>query len=388
MEGEPPVKKVKLNETGEGAVPELEEIKDESFEVKMEGEMVSDSDCGIIAFLDPSRPSFDAVMKQRYTDFIVHEIDINGNIVCLTDTTTLPQVDIDEEATKNLPLPSEEEGEKLFVELLGEEQTTSLYEYSKLADKPKQSLKITIPNEDKERRTKFHHLIKKYLPLLNSETTVDGEARTMQVYHIDRKRGHKKWTEWPKTKPNYLQFVLFKENFDSNAALEVLAKALGANSKTFDVSGTKDKRAATSQLVTAYHVTAKRMVKLNGITPGLRVGNYQYVKTPCTLGSHSGNHFTIVLKEISVSEDQVHSACQNVMKNGFINYFGTQRFGTTSVSTQSVGRLLLQGKWVEAIDQILKPRPYDGIPSTNARTVYATTGDVQATLNSCIIFLL
>jgi tRNA pseudouridine13 synthase len=42
--------------------------------------------------------------------------------------------------------------------------------------------------------------------------------------------------------------------------------------------------------------------------------------------------------------------------NGFINYYGMQRFGTGSISTHTVGQHVLKGDWKEAINLILKPR--------------------------------
>lgn len=204
----------------------------------------------------------------------------------------------------------------------------------------------------------------------------------MEVFYKDekKKRG-KNWSDWPKTKPNYLQFALYKENYDSTVALNILGKALGTSAKVFNISGTKDKRAATTQLVTAYHVTAKRMSFLNNMTHGIKVGNFKYVEKSLKLGNHSGNHFTIVLKVVSATEELLHDACQNVKKNGFINYFGTQRFGTTAVSTHSVGRFLLQSDWEKAIMQILMPRACESEGATRARKHFAETGDAQSTLN-------
>lgn len=72
----------------------------------------------------------------------MHEIDDDGNIVYLTDISTIPQVDLDEEALKALPPPPEAEGRKLFTDLLGEEQTNTLFEYSKTADTVKECFKV------------------------------------------------------------------------------------------------------------------------------------------------------------------------------------------------------------------------------------------------------
>ena len=48
----------------------------------------------------------------------------------------------------------------------------------------------------------------------------------------------------------------------------------------------------------------------------------------------------------------------NSLKNGFINYFGHQRFGTDStVKTSDIGLALVKNQWESAVELILKPRP-------------------------------
>jgi len=44
----------------------------------------SEEDLGLAVFISPHEP-FQAVFKQRYTDFVVNEIDKDGNVVHLTD---------------------------------------------------------------------------------------------------------------------------------------------------------------------------------------------------------------------------------------------------------------------------------------------------------------
>jgi len=46
---------------------------------------------------------------------------------------------------------------------------------------------------------------------------------------------------------------------------------------------------------------------------------------------------------------------ESLKEFGFINYYGSQRFGTRHVGTHTVGKQLLLGNWAEAIDLILQP---------------------------------
>jgi tRNA pseudouridine13 synthase len=82
-----------------------------------------------------------------------------------------------------------------------------------------------------------------------------------------------------------------------------------------------------------------------------------------------------------VPADVLVAAAEEVKKYGFINYFGTQRFGTGTIATHDIGRLLLQGRWEEAIDFLLKPRPFEEPKSTEARKYYRDTGDVSGTIS-------
>ena len=59
---------------------------------------------------------------------------------------------------------------------------------------------------------------------------------------------------------------------------------------------------------------------------------------------------------MKASNEELEKVMNDLFSFGFVNYFGLQRFGTTSVSTYSIGVLLLQSNWKEAVQLILKPR--------------------------------
>lgn len=46
----------------------------------------------------------------------------------------------------------------------------------------------------------------------------------------------------------------------------------------------------------------------------------------------------LYIRNISGTDEQVDQALTSLKQTGFINYYGMQRFGTTAVSTQQVGR--------------------------------------------------
>lgn len=99
---------------------------------------------------------------------------------------------------------------------------------------------------------------------------------------------------------------------------DLMAKFIGCHSKVFSFAGTKDKRAVTTQWVTAYHVDAERLRDMNQHLIGIKCGNFTYSEKvspvtaslshpssplsssaqPLSLGDHMGNHFTITLRDV------------------------------------------------------------------------------------------
>lgn len=58
--------------------------------------------------------------------------------------------------------------------------------------------------------------------------------------------------KWPQGQGDYCQFVLYKENKDTMEAVGQISRTLKIKSSNFHYAGTKDRRAVTSQLLTAF----------------------------------------------------------------------------------------------------------------------------------------
>lgn len=115
---------------------------------------------------------------------------------------------------------------------------------------------------------------------------------------------------------------------------------------------------------------------------GAFVGNFKFAKEPLRLGQLKGNHFTIALRNVTATDDEISAALTSLRDNGFVNYYGLQRFGTVAtVPTQEIGKALLQGNWNEAIDLILKPRSGEFLDMAEAREIYSKTKDAKAALD-------
>ena len=87
----------------------------------------------------------------------------------------------------------------------------------------------------------------------------------------------------------FCAFTLFKENLDTMTCVSLLAKLCNTGTRSFGYAGTKDRRAATVQRVTAMGIPAGKLANLS-----LRfgaVGDFEYVDTPLKLGDLSGNRW-------------------------------------------------------------------------------------------------
>uniref|UniRef100_A0A1A8PH03 Pseudouridylate synthase 7 homolog n=1 Tax=Nothobranchius pienaari TaxID=704102 RepID=A0A1A8PH03_9TELE len=319
-----PSKKPKVEGDHEnGGAPDLneEEPAEEASEEDDDGDTFADmmkhglteTDVGILKYVS-DHEGFSGILKERYSDFVVHEINKQGKTVHLDDLS----IPVDsEQASESEQLPKESD-------VLTEEQKKQLGELQLFKNK-EGNVAIEVMDDTKEKRT----LVKK----------------------APRKHF------WPKNRGSYCHFTLYKENKDTMDAINVLSKFLRLRPNMFSYMGTKDKRAITVQEIAVLKITAERLAHLNKCLMNLKLGNFCYKNHPLKLGELQGNHFTVVIRNISGTSEQVHQAMTSLKTTGFINYFGMQRFGTTAVPTQHVGRAILRNDWNEVVDLILKPRP-------------------------------
>ncbi|KAF8038939.1 hypothetical protein BT93_B1482 [Corymbia citriodora subsp. variegata] len=188
-------------------------------------------------------------------------------------------------------------------------------------------------------------------------------------------------SSWPENVGKFLRFHLYKENKDTQEALGLIGKMLGTQSRSFGFAGTKDKRAVSTQRVTIFKQSASKLASLNKKLIGIKVGDFCYVKDGLVLGQLLGNRFTVTLRGVVAdSEDTIKAAADALGKQGFINYFGLQRFGSGSVPTHDIGAALLQGEWKTAVSMILDPREGEKDVIALAREYYKESSDIDGTL--------
>uniref|UniRef100_G1RCK7 Pseudouridylate synthase 7 homolog n=1 Tax=Nomascus leucogenys TaxID=61853 RepID=G1RCK7_NOMLE len=327
-------------EEEDGLSEECEEEESESFADMMKHGL-TEADVGITKFVS-SHQGFSGILKERYSDFVVHEIGKDGRISHLNDLS--------------IPVDEEDPSEDIFTVLTAEEKQR--LEELQLFKNKETSVAIEVIEDTKEKRTVIHQAIKSLFPGLETKTEDREGKKYIVAYHAAGKKAlaNPRKHSWPKSRGSYCHFVLYKENKDTMDAINVLSKYLRVKPNIFSYMGTKDKRAITVQEIAVLKITAQRLAHLNKCLMNFKLGNFSYQKNPLKLGELQGNHFTVVLRNITGTDDQVQQAMNSLKEIGFINYYGMQRFGTTAVPTYQVGRAILQNSWTEVMDLILKPR--------------------------------
>merc|ERR550519_374551 len=352
--------------TENGIKTERNPLKRPSESIHVESsDLMDESRVGITEFLNSNNTGFEGAIKQRYSDFNVYEVGLDGVVVHVTDQT-LP-VEFQEVHTYS----DLSETERL---LISDVQFSKL----KLMDsdrKAQETVEFDVTEFDKDKRREVHMIIKKFSMI--DSNTLDRDGKKLVV--AKRKKNQH---GWPRDRPRYLHFSLYKENMDTYEACSLLSNKVRTQTKFFSFAGTKDKRGRTVQRVSVSMVEAKSILGAARCIRNLEVGDFSYVDKEIKLGDLKGNRFELVIRNVSEGSDVTEPILKYFVENGFINYFGMQRFGTMSVGTHEIGRALLKSDWQTATELILKPRVGEGIEVLRrARKVWWGTRNARKALD-------
>jgi tRNA pseudouridine13 synthase len=147
----------------------------------------------------------------------------------------------------------------------------------------------------------------------------------------------------------YLHIKVRLTNWDTNHFLGELAGMLRISRKRISYAGTKDKRGVTTQW---FCINAD----VSDIQPAMKdVEVIEQYRSPAMirLGDLLGNRFSIRIEANANFSDRIMSISRDLSEAGFINFFGPQRFGAQRPITHRVGKLLLMGKYEDAVDEYI-----------------------------------
>jgi tRNA pseudouridine13 synthase len=154
------------------------------------------------------------------------------------------------------------------------------------------------------------------------------------------------------------------DNWETNRFVNRLAKHLKMSRKRIWFSGTKDKRAVTTQLFVIDAPTRKvSEVEIADVQIEILGRTHQKL----SMGAHTSNRFSITVRgcadengnpldeEAAIQEvEKIHNALVEKLGEGFFpNWVGPQRFGSTRPVTPVVGRHVVNGEWEDAVNAYL-----------------------------------
>ncbi|XP_018414985.1 PREDICTED: pseudouridylate synthase 7 homolog-like protein [Nanorana parkeri] len=252
------------------------------------------------------------------------------------------------------------------------------------------------PDVSKEHRTSVHHFIsRKFGKLVEtksfSEKGIDGVQRvSITVRFREKKSSSGKRQRTEEQSEIFTAFTLEKENLETLEAISYLSSVLGVLPSDFSYAGIKDKKAITYQSMVVKKVTPERMQKIESSLGkrGIKIQNVRPAKCHIHLGQLSGNHFTLIVRNIrnhsgDPSENlhhRIEEAVHSVKERGFLNYYGPQRFGKgQNMQSQEVGLTLLKEEMALAVKLFFTPEDCDD-PVNKAKRYFFESGDAKGAL--------
>ncbi len=163
-------------------------------------------------------------------------------------------------------------------------------------------------------------------------------------------------------------------NWETNRFVNELSKRLriGRNSITF--AGTKDKRAISTQYFFIKNFEGDININLKDV----EILEYFRTNASLDLGDLYGNKFKIKISECNPDPTLIDGTIAE-LKEGFPNFFGVQRFGSSRPITHIVGKYILQRHYEDAVRHYVGMK-FDFDKDTEARSYFFDTLDAKGTL--------
>ncbi|PKS10195.1 hypothetical protein jhhlp_001945 [Lomentospora prolificans] len=351
-----------------------------------------DTSIGITERVSAPATFWQGIMRHRRTDFLVNEIQKDGTVLHLRNcnietprdnnnsnnnggSNGRPAPPPENEAPEKPGIPAEDVA--ALEALTSKDFTEKIIDLYKSANPQSKNSVTTDLIEDKATRSKIHQLEQEVRRIFKSEidTTTDGTGAIVASKRKSNRTKNKnvkfkQRVDCPGT-GDFLHFTLFKENRDTMEAANLISRMLSLKSRSIHFAGTKDRRAATVQRCSVRQRTAADLARLNPKLYGMKTGDYVYSHDPIRLGQLKGNEFTIVVKDCHFFQDQdktvservetikssLQGSLDSMHKNGWINYFGHQRFGSFATGTNKIGMMIFAGQLEEAVNALLQYDP-------------------------------
>lgn len=236
-----------------------------------------------------------------------------------------------------------------------------------------------------ERRTIHHTIQEKSNRQLTTSTTKPDEDSTTSIIVEWSKMAVKRCTnkkrkrsEGKNDSNDVILFVLKKTGVEQLTALKLLAKGFRCGQSDIDTAGIKDMCAVTYQFCTVNrHVSSRQMEQSRAALEKQHIEFriLRRVSWRLQKGELQGNRFDITIRDIKrlsvsgsvesfelVEAEHLESSVERIRTHGFVNFFGQQRVGipgspgVVGVRAFDIGRAMLQGNFLEAINLLMTGR--------------------------------
>lgn len=348
-----------------------------SFEDLFQQNLLKEEEAGILEFFNTNK-GFKCILKHRYSDFLVNEIDIDGNVVW-AERVKFPE-EVSHNPQENLPKEPKikKEPKKLstmtiedienaltnnFTNLIKQEEIDKLKSFCFGAIEGQKTTRdfvlVQLLVNDKNVRKEVHEALRNNFDFLDSSTEKDSIKIFIKSNSKENtQRYSKKDTDYSNIcNKKYTYANLLKRNTDLNYAVNFISRYIHRSAKTISFAGNKDKRGITTQRISFFNVNSTELEKAQnskGWDRKIELSNFSYSDTEFRLGYLSGNQFSVVLRFIEGIDDLELTKSVENLKKGFVNYFGMQRFGVGNNPTHLIGKALIQKNWKKAVAMIIK----------------------------------
>lgn len=160
-------------------------------------------------------------------------------------------------------------------------------------------------------------------------------------------------------KGDHCYLLVKKKNWTTTHLIDALAKRLRTDVNRFQYAGLKDKDGITEQIISGYKLDTEflKHIKIKDID----ITILGYSDEPIKIGSHQGNEFTIVVRDLD------HPL--NTENLQIPNYFDDQRFGgSIRAVSHLVGEAIVQENYEEAVRRCLcNPHPNESAENKKYR---------------------
>ncbi|MFX1446114.1 MAG: tRNA pseudouridine(13) synthase TruD, partial [Promethearchaeota archaeon] len=208
---------------------------------------------------------------------------------------------------------------------------------------------------------------------------ITEEGRTLEI-----KEDYSSESFSTEQRDKFTTFNLIKINKDTFEALREIGEALNIPLQSIQYSGLKDRRSISVQKVSIKGDYLNELKKLKIKDTFIRY--IRPTRKPVKLGGNWGNHFSITIRNIEDKKNlqqEIERLINNLVKKGFLNYFGLQRYGKYRPNSHLVGRYLLEENFEKAFDEYVATiYPTESKNIQDIRSILKETNDFEKIYNT------